>query len=367
MKRNNGKSNQSATETEAPKELNVDQYCISALVQQAVADTGSSESDVIVENLPKLSTDDASSLNHLTSGQFNNENWIKLRDGRMTSSNFYAIYTKVKSCKTDQNVSVKSLLASVMGYVKPNPNIKSLKYGRETEPLAKKDYLKLISEKHSDVQYSECGIFIDLNYSFIATSPDLLVSCACCGSGLLEVKCCLIPKCEKCSGFCNCQLPNCLSFVDGKLLLKKTHAYYAQVQGQLYITGRSWCDLYIHTCNGYFMQRLILDREYILEIFEHLYYFFKRFVVPEIMSRDLERELQVEPMEVDVPVQQSKGLVFFCPMCSKKIKEIETAGYTHRDQSIACDKCDLWYHFTCVKMTKAKTQQIHSWTCPKCS
>ncbi|KAJ8312510.1 hypothetical protein KUTeg_009883 [Tegillarca granosa] len=73
---------------------------------------------------------------------------------------------------------------------------------------------------------------------------------------------------------------------------------------------------------------------------------------------DLQKQLQEEPMEVDNPsdnvVDNVMGNVYFCPICHCKIREPTMSGYSHRDQSIACDKCHLWYHFTCVHMTKSK-------------
>lgn len=67
-----------------------------------------------------------------------------------------------------------------MGYTSINPNIKALKYGREMEPIAC-EYMK---KGHKNVVFSNCGIFKDSVRPYLAASPDLIVSCSCCGDGV---------------------------------------------------------------------------------------------------------------------------------------------------------------------------------------
>lgn len=51
----------------------------------------------------------------------------------------------------------------------------------------------------------ECGIFLYFVHTYIAASPDFLISCSCCGDGCVEIKCPLITKCNTCSSFCTSQ------------------------------------------------------------------------------------------------------------------------------------------------------------------
>ena len=34
-----------------------------------------------------------------------------------------------------------------------------------------------------------CGLFVNLEHIYMAASPDAVVSCECCGDGLLKIKC----------------------------------------------------------------------------------------------------------------------------------------------------------------------------------
>lgn len=55
---------------------------------------------------------------------------------------------------------------------------------------------------HKDVVISDCGLFIDKERHYFGTSPDLLITCSCCGEGVVEIKCSLDSKCGTCSKFC---------------------------------------------------------------------------------------------------------------------------------------------------------------------
>ena len=48
--------------------------------------------------------------------------------------------------------------------------------------------------------------------------------------------------------------------------LKRTHAYYAQVQGQMGCTGAQWCDLVVYTKKGMSIERIAFDRGYWVEL-----------------------------------------------------------------------------------------------------
>jgi hypothetical protein len=48
----------------------------------------------------------------------------------------------------------------------------------------------------------------------------------------------------------------CLAFVDGKLSLKKSHYYYYQIQGQLAIANRDFCDLVVYADKDMHIERV---------------------------------------------------------------------------------------------------------------
>jgi hypothetical protein len=246
---------------EGPSELHVP---TSMDLQETTAVMVCNAENYYIENMVKNSVDqvtktEVEAINNLTVGQSSNPQWAKMRKGRITASNFYAVHTKVQSYKKNStNCNIQSLLSLIMGYKNINPNVKSLKYGREMEPIAKDEFKKMYRKNHQNVLFDECGMFLDADHPFLAASPDLLVSCSCCGEGLVEFKCPLISKCSKCVSFCKCKLPDCLQNTEPLAL--KHGAYYGQIQGQISFTKRKWCILYIYTCNGSFQEKILFDK-----------------------------------------------------------------------------------------------------------
>ncbi|KAK6171766.1 hypothetical protein SNE40_018199 [Patella caerulea] len=313
-------------------------------------------------------------INEATLGQSTNSSWYSLREGRITASNFYAVHTRVQTLKKKHDNSgdedIRPLLKKIMGYTKLNPNLKPLKYGREMEPHAKLEYKSMYSDSHKNASYAECGLFLDICRPYLSASPDLLVECDCCGKGLLEVKCPLITKCDSCSKFCTCILPVYLYKGSNSILtLKKLSSYYGQVQGQMFVTKRPWCDFFVYTCNGFFYERILYDEEFVSNMVCSLDYFFHKFVIPELFTRPLQSEISESAnfMEVDQPISVS-NVVHFCPICQYIVKD-ETDIKSFRDRSILCDACENWFHFKCVQMTKAQLMELSDkkWLCKKCT
>ena len=69
------------------------------------------------------------------------------------------------------------------------------------------------------------------------------------------------------------------------MYLKKSHIYYAQVQGQMGIGERLWCDFVIYTCKGITIERINFDPHFWNdELLPKLISFYDNCVAPEIVS-----------------------------------------------------------------------------------
>ena len=83
--------------------------------------------------------------------------------------------------------------------------------------------------------------------------------------------------------------------------LKESHQYYAQVQGQMAVGERIWCDFVVYTQKGFSIQRIPLDKSFWENAFTKLKLFYDNCVVPEIVS----------PMHaVGLPVRDMSKLQF---------------------------------------------------------
>ena len=76
----------------------------------------------------------------------------------------------------------------------------------------------------------------------------------------------------------------CCSSTSSTLTLKRHHAYYAQIQGQMAIGERPWCDFVIYTSKGLSIQRILFDSQYWNENFPKLKSFYDNCIAPECVS-----------------------------------------------------------------------------------
>ena len=69
------------------------------------------------------------------------------------------------------------------------PSTKAIKHGRALEPRAKRKYAYQFKPTHLNFNCKDIGLVLFKQYRYLGTSPDLIVECACCGKGLVEIKC----------------------------------------------------------------------------------------------------------------------------------------------------------------------------------
>ena len=146
---------------------------------------------------------------------------------------------------------INNMLWFTQSFVTPD-----MLYGMQEEPAARVAYSKLTGYK-----VIETGPWVNSKYPHLGASQDGLVVDENSGAvaGIMEAKCLkilrnktveeLIAECHK--GSASDILKNqCFSLRCGKLCLKKCHSYYYQVQLQLLITEKNFCDLVLHTPKG---------------------------------------------------------------------------------------------------------------------
>jgi len=148
------------------------------------------------------------------------EQWEAERKGRATASRFGEILTPstLKLSASSKKYAIE-LAAERQGVesIGRLPNFE-METGIEREPLARQEYAEL-----NGVDVVEAGFCMMKPDDKFGMSPDGLVG----DDGLLEIKC---PNAETLIGY----------HLDGNL----PSAYRSQVQGQLWISGREWCDFF---------------------------------------------------------------------------------------------------------------------------
>ena len=210
--------------------------------------------------------------------------WQSQRVGRITASHFGEVCKR----KRPFNALTRRIL-----YGK-SVDTKAMRYGREHESIARMQYIGYLQSYSPSSSVEITGLHISVDDPWLGASPDALVYDPSVNEpeGLLEIKCpykaretSLIDICTKKeyqpSSFCVTYNKRTDQFS-----LKKTHPYFYQIQGQLHITGRTWCDLFVWTPrnNDYIVLRIQADKKFWEVMRTKMWHFYTMSMLPELVS-----------------------------------------------------------------------------------
>ena len=217
-----------------------------------------------------------------TRDQSNCTLWHSVRQYRLTASYFGSIY-RMKETTSPQN-----LVLQILGTKRFTSD--ATEWGKHNEAIALERYCAhQNSSGHDGLYCAPSGFVISEKYPFLGASPDGVVHDPSVPNsfGLAEVKCPysfrnLTPiEAGQSSKFCCEVVP---SGAQSALQLKHTHPYFCQVQGQMGITERSWCDFIVYTTKGLHVERINFDSGFWeTELLPKLEAFFDNCLAPEIV------------------------------------------------------------------------------------
>ena len=260
-------------------------------------------------------------------------------------------------------------------------------------------------------------MFVDTERAYLGASPDALVTCACCGDGLLEIKCprSIVmeePNSNNWEALISKPQDVNTDLIHGTSRLKQDHQYYYQIQCQMGITGRPWCDFFVYTQGGFHLERIPYQEDMWQDAKNIAEQFFIEYLAPELVSRKIHLSMQVTPnvshgqgtkkcsSSVDltsnpsvqpdagnstsVPVDNPKPNmppqkrqksrkkkqkklrggqpVYMCGTCAKACKDADKIK-TDAEFSVGCDGCSIWFHWSCQNIMTAPTGD---WFCTEC-
>ena len=344
----------------------------------------------MMAKLPRLSDVDITKVAKLTAQQSNSRLWGRIRKGRLTASNFGRVSSRFRTLDNpaDARKDTRPILCELMGY-STTPNMPQLQHGKDGEKAARPLYLTYLTEKgHVNAQLTLTGLHIDKQYVFLGASPDLLISCDCCKPGLAEIKCPFIAHPDQ------LKEQACL---DENLSLKRNHKYFFQIQGQMGITNRCWCDFVMCVGDKVFVERIDFDEKVWNDLQKSLVQFFRRLLLPEIISNENRPQNQVRETRknfskesvqkrkraeeeeaamsvlnvetsVDVLMEDMdihEGDTSYCPICKLLCKDIVKS---FQNNSVQCESCFYWFHMKCLKMTRKKFRAFDDkpYQCSEC-
>lgn len=148
------------------------------------------------------------------------DEWLALRAGKFTGSRFADLMATTRSgpAASRANLIVQVALERLTGAPEVTYCNDAMRRGTELEPLARGAY-----EAHTGELVEQVAFVLHPELDFVGVSPDGLLG----EDGLVEIKC---PA---------SQARHMAALRNG------AHAqdYRWQVQGQLWVTGRAWCDV----------------------------------------------------------------------------------------------------------------------------
>ena len=192
--------------------------------------------------LAKVTVDfcEAHSIEISTVGQSHVPQWFSERLLRLTASNFGSVLNR-------QRLPSEAFLRNIFS-PKDLSNVASIRHGKQQESTARSIYAQELQKRQKKISVYDVGLVVSPSTPFLGASPDGKVFDPSERSpfGLIEIK---VPYSWRNSTFeeaCADTNFTC-HFSDGKPRLKVHHktGYYAQVQGQLALTGLPWCDFVV--------------------------------------------------------------------------------------------------------------------------
>ena len=204
--------------------------------------------------------------------------WHQKRRGRITASSF-------KKFTANPFSFCQKLWDSPVDLSK----IPAIAWGQNHEKEALSCY-----EKKCKKSVTPCGLFVSKRLPFIGASPDGLLD----SESLVEVKCPYMLKdafpwdldklnVSQKSSFC------CTLTADKKLVLKRSHPYFTQIQVQMMVTGRKTCDFIIWTPKSLHVETIPYDRLFLDPLLEKAAKSYQNIVVPEYFENRQPRRLSV--------------------------------------------------------------------------
>jgi putative phage-type endonuclease len=168
----------------------------------------------------------------------NSPEWFQLRLGKFTASTFKDLFAKPGTVTFEKAIN-KVVFERITGQSPESFSNEWMVRGSELEPLARKAY------EDSQMVVVKNGGFFTFD-EWIGASPDGLVG----DDGLIEIKC-----------------PAFHTHIDYLIKKKVPADYYCQMQGQLFVTGRRWCDFVsYHPGLPMFISRVERDDDFIKEL-----------------------------------------------------------------------------------------------------
>lgn len=238
-----------------------------------------------------LNEEERTILERETVDQSLSNKWVDRRRKMLTASNFGKII-KMRQTTTCQSFVQNHLFGGV--------TTTAMEYGKSNEETALR-----VLERILNVQITKCGIFVDSENPFLGATPDGLIG----NDGIVEVKCPssaehLTPE----EGIIQKKITFWMLNKSGEISgINKKHNWYFQVQGQLNVCQKSFCQFAVWTPKGIKIEKI--ERDEVLwksMMVEKLKYFYLNCILPELADSRFLRSMPIRNPKEIIDAQEKK-------------------------------------------------------------
>ncbi|XP_043232089.1 uncharacterized protein LOC122386699 [Amphibalanus amphitrite] len=212
--------------------LHLGEICQGKANMQAVVDDHdylrSSLTEAWVDNITKVSKEEASLLERKTRGQSTSSLWTAERRVRLTASSAHRV------CNVKKN---RDSLAASLYDPQSLGHIPAVRWGKANESQALEKYAEVTGRA-----VQKCGLFVCVDMPFLAASPDGV-----CSDRLVKIKCPYKKEVRESETLLDAGYLPLVKDENGKVSLKESHPYFYQIQLQMHVTGHSMCDFVVYT------------------------------------------------------------------------------------------------------------------------
>ena len=266
-------------------------------------------------------------------------------------------------CYTNVANTAQRLVKSICYPQKLAFSSKQTNWGQKYEKVAREQYLKSQRPRHANIlEVTDSGIVINPKWPFIGASLDGIVDCYCCGKGVLEIKYPYSHRHESIEAAASNDPNFCLKKDEDLLYLDHKHAYYYQVQTQMFVCNVDYCDFCVcafpESVDEFspYVERIFRDIEFWEDCVEKAKHFFTVCLLLEILGKWYTRPA------VSSGTNQSN---------QSNSSDNEVGQYCYcrgpdEGTMIACDNTDCkieWFHTKCLKLQSIPRGK---WYCPDC-
>ena len=332
-------------ETKTKSSVNIDHFTIKSIVSRTLEHHIGNEKSLmpVFLSMPEQVVVD---IERKTLQQSNNPLWFEMRKGSLTASKHHDIYTKINTIsKSTSDIKPKTtrMVANIIYGSNFKKNI-ALQWGIDNETKALKAFYAKEVSKHIDFKTEKAGLFISKTKTYIAASPDAIMSCKCHVKSTIEIKC---PYSLKDKELAFADIDNCSFLVvsDGQVMLKRTHKYYTQIISQMALTNTNQAYFVVWTQKDLLVEEIKFDPEHWKRVSINVEIFYNICLSSTIINK----------------TSYIRGKCDQVLLEENEIQPQEEQNLT----SVKCNDCH-WYQANCENINISEVSEDEKWLCSIC-